>query len=1086
MLTEYFKTIKLILLLSIFASATTIAQVSHKVLINITGKVVNDEGDPVLATVSVKGSDKATGTDADGNFTLKEISPSATLIISGINIWPLEIKVGARNNLGSLTVTAKVVANKEISIQANTGYQTVNPNEVNGSLVVIDNKMLNQQVGPGILKRLDGITPGLYFNIGKSSNNPQNNTNISIRGLSTINGPLDPIIVLDNFIYEGDFNNINPNDIESITVLKDAAATSIYGARGGNGVIVITTKKAKFGQKVKIDFNSTITVTSKPNLEYLKQMSSSDYIDVEQYIFNQGYFNTQIRKHGYQALTPAVAVFLKRSRGLISAADSASQIDELKSVDNVDQYQRLFYRKAVLQQYGLNLSGGGKNIAWLVSGAYNADISSLKATDNKANIHFENTYRPLKNLQIRVGIYYTNNNTVNGEPAYNTISVGNRQSVPYISFADKEGNSLPVSPIYRKDYVDSITGGKLLDWDYYPLTDYKHDVTKNKREDYSSNLEVNYSFLQSLQLSVHYQYERQVSTTTRTADDQSYYTRDLINNFSQIDRASGDVTYVVPHGGILKAFQSELNSQNFRAQLNFNRQFGSHSISAIAGNEIREVVNNGNGSTIYGYKKQPLSYAAVDFTNFYLTSIMGSYLNIPGNPYVNSTTNNRFVSLFANVSYQYKKRYSISGSIRKDGSNIFGLKTNDKWQPLWSAGAGWILSGEPFYKSAIFPFLKFRVTYGVSGNVDLSKSPLPIAYTDLNYVTNLPFSRIVTINNPELRWEQSKQINFAMDFQLIHQILSGTIEYYTKNGTNLYGETPYDYTAWGGSAEIVKNVADMRGHGMDISFQTKNIGNKIKWNSTLILSYNESKTTKYYSKNAQNINSLLGGSGNTIIPVVGRPLYGIVAFTWAGLDNQGNPQGILDGQKSIDYNSIINSANSKQLNSGSIKYIGAATPAIFGSLINTFTWRQFSLLFNISYRFGYYFKKQTINYDALINSGIGNSDYDKRWQNAGDELKTDIPSFVYTSYPQFGNRSYFFSNAEITVLKAGNVRLQYVNVSYALSAKRNNKLFEAVELYINAADLGILWRANKEKLDPDYPGSLPLSKSYSIGLRATF
>src|SRR6185312_3251695 len=128
-----------------------------------------------------------------------------------------------------IKVTTKVISNKEITVPANTGYQTVNPNEVNGSLVVIDNKTLNRQVDPNILKRLDGETPGLYFNIGKSSNNPQNTTNISIRGMSTINGPLDPLIVLDNFIYEGDINNINPNDIESITVLKDAAATSIYG-----------------------------------------------------------------------------------------------------------------------------------------------------------------------------------------------------------------------------------------------------------------------------------------------------------------------------------------------------------------------------------------------------------------------------------------------------------------------------------------------------------------------------------------------------------------------------------------------------------------------------------------------------------------------------------------------------------------------------------------------------------------------------------------------------------------------------------------------------------------------------------------
>ncbi len=1086
MLNKHYKTIRIIIFFLLLTIQSMAQNTDNKQLINCTGKIVNEQGEPVSATISVKGTKTGTGTDTKGNFIIRGINETAELIISGINIQPLQIEVNGSKDLGKITVTMKVIEDKEITIRANTGYQTVNPNEVNGSLVVIDNKTLNQQVGPDILKRLDGVTPGLYFNIGKSSNNPQNTTNISIRGLSTINGPLDPLIVLDNFIYEGDFNNINPNDIESITVLKDAAATSIYGARGGNGVIVITTKKAKFNQKIKVDFNSTMTLTNKPDLNYLRQMSSSDYIDVEQSIFNKGYFNSQINNEPYEALTPAVEIFLNRQQGLISAQDSASQINMLKSVNNTNQFENLFYRKAVLQQYGLTLSGGSKNNAWLISGGYNNNISNLKATDDKANIRVENTYKPLKNLDLNVSLYYTNDKKVNGAPDYNSIvQIGNRESVPYISFADKNGNALPVSLVYNKDYVDSAGDGKLLDWSYYPLTDYRHDVTQTTNEDYVSNLQLNYTFLKSLQLSVQYQYEKQQTSYTRNSDAQSYYARDLINKFSQLDANSGTFNYLIPQGSILQNSLSALQSQNFRSQLNYHKAWGLHDISAIAGSEIREVVTDGSGSSVYGYNRQPLTQASVDFTNEYPTFITGDYLEIPNGPYINATTTNRFVSLFGNVSYQYKKRYSLSGSVRKDGSNIFGLKANDKWQPLWSAGAGWVLSDEPFYKSGILPWLKLRVTYGVSGNVDLSRSPLPIAYTATNYISNLPFSRIITINNPELKWEQSKQINFALDFKAGKDLITGSVEYYLKTGTNLYGETPYDYTTWGGAAEIVKNVAAMKGHGMDVSIRTKDIGNALKWNSTLILSCNESKTTKYYSQNSQNVFSLLG-AGNTIIPVVGKPLYGIVAFTWGGLDNEGNPQGFLNGNKSIDYVSIIDSANSKQLASGSIKYIGAATPVVFGSFINSFGWKAFSLSFNLSYRFGYYFRKAALNYDALVNSGIGNSDYDKRWQKPGDELTTNIPSFVYTDYPQFSNRSYFYSNAEVNVLKADNIRLQYLNVAYTFSPLNKKTLFESLQLYINASDLGILWRANKEKLDPDYPNTLMVPKSYSIGLRATF
>lgn len=1054
--------------------------------VDVNGRIINEEGDPVMATVAVQGSLKAVSTDADGNFRLKAIDENSVLIISGVNIETMEIKVEGRKALGIIMVKTKIVSGKEIVVDANTGYQKVRPNEVNGSMVIIDNKTLNQQVSPNVLKRLDGVTTGLYFNIGKSSNNPQNVTGISIRGLSTINGPLDPIIVLDNFIYEGDINNINPNDIENITVLKDAAATSIYGARGGNGVIVITTKKGRFNQKLKVDLNSTITNSDKPDLFKLRQISSSDYIDVEEFIFNKGYFNSQISSSSHPSLTPAVEILLKRRQGLITAADSSSAIDALREVDNRQQFEDLFYKKAVTHQYALNLRGGSNSLAWMVSGDYNRSVNYLNSPSAKANIHFENTFRPLKNLELNLGLYYTNSNSTSGTVDYSSIHVGSRGSVPYLKFADDEGNNLAIPVMYRQSYLDTLGAGKLLDWNYYPLSDYTKDQSKTRLEDFVTNAAVNFTFLKSFQLSVKYQYEKQLGSNNRNAEPDSYYTRNLVNNFSLLDRNSGTITYRVPKGNILRNIQTTLKSQNFRAQLNFNKTWNTHHLSAMAGTEIREATSGGSGSTIYGYNDQPLSFTSVNFDTYYSTFITGNYEKIPGSAYLNATNSNRFVSLYSNILYQYKNRYSLSGSIRKDGSNIFGLKINDKWKPLWSLGAGWILSREKFFSSEILNYLKLKTSYGISGNVDLRKSPLPIAYTSTNSVTNFPYSRITTINNPELKWEQSRQINFGIDFGIKGEMITASIEYYLKHGTNLYGETSYDYTTWGGyNTTITKNVADMSGHGLDISIRTKNIDHIFKWGTAIIFSYNASKTTKYFSPSSEKIFSLLG-SGNTIIPVVGKPLYGIVAYKWGGLDNAGNPQGFLDGKKSIDYATIYSEANSKGLESGSIQYIGPASPTVFGSLINTFSWKQFSLSLNISYRFGYYFRKSSIDYDALINSGIGNSDFEKRWQKPGDELVTGIPSLVYTNYPQFSSRSSFYRNAAVNVLKGDHIRLQYINMAYNFAQTAGSKFFDLLQLYINASDLGILWSANKENLDPDYPNSLPPPSSYSIGLRASF
>lgn len=226
--------------------------------IDVHGRIVNEKGDPVAASIVVKGTGKGTSTNDNGEFELKGVDDNATLVISGVSIESFEVKVNGRSEL-VMNARMKTTIGENITIEANTGYQRVKPNEVTGSLVVVDNKTLNQQVGSNILNRLDGVAAGVIF----PKQNLQNGPNFMIRGLSTINGPKNPLIVVDNFPYDGDINNINPNDVENITVLKDAAATAIWGAqRGANGVIVITTKKGRFNQPLKVDFNSNIICRS--------------------------------------------------------------------------------------------------------------------------------------------------------------------------------------------------------------------------------------------------------------------------------------------------------------------------------------------------------------------------------------------------------------------------------------------------------------------------------------------------------------------------------------------------------------------------------------------------------------------------------------------------------------------------------------------------------------------------------------------------------------------------------------------------------------------------------------------------------
>ena len=1051
--------------------------------IDIKGKIVNEEGNPEIATVTVKGSRNASGTDENGYFVLKNVPEKAVLVISGVNIETFEVSVNGQTDLGTLKAKHKIVQADEIVV-ANTGYQSLKPNEINGSVVVIDNKTLNQQVGTNILHRLDGVTSGLLFEKNKSNyRNSDNKTNISIRGLSTINGPLDPLIVLDGFIYEGDINNINPNDVENITILKDAAAASIWGARAGNGVIVITSKKGKFDQKLQVSTNVNLIVNDKPDLFDLPQMSSADYIDVEQYLFNKGYFNSQIVSQPYKALTPAVEILLKRRNGSITSSDSASQINALKNIDSRNDYNKYVYTNAVTQQYFINLRGGSRDNAYLASIGYDKNLDDLRGRYKKLNIKIENTWRPIRNLEVTFSTYYTNSTTSSGMLGYNNsaITSGGRR-IPYYRLADDDGNPVSFSNNYRDTYIDTAGNGKLLDWKYYPLEEYKHAGSTTNLQELYTNAGIQYKLSPFLDVDVRYQYQMQLSKFDRLANIESFEARNMINSFSQLNRSTGVVNYIVPVGAIRSLQNSTTESSTLRGQLNFNRSWGMHSVNGFAGSEIRQAKEFSDTYSSYGYSENPLTSSSVDFVNSFPDFITGSYNGISGSPYFSNTTF-RFVSFYGNASYSFKKRYSISGSMRRDGSNIFGANTNDKWKPLWSIGTGWKISDEAFYKSGFLPSLKIKATYGYSGNVDLSKTALPVAvYFNGTAPSYLPGTRIITINNADLKWEQSRQINLGIEFSLKQNIVSGSVDFYLKNGTDLYGQTPYDYTTWGALGEITKNVADMQGKGVDIIMQSKNFDKTFKWTTRFLFSYNTNKTTAYYTSAAKNGTTLLGG-GNTIIPVVGKSLYGIVAYKWGGLDSAGNPQGYVNGQISTDYRAITNEANAKGLDGGNIVYIGAGSPTHFGSLINTFTWKQFSVSLNIAFRFNYYFTKPSLRYTGLV-AGAGQSDFDKRWQHPGDELITNIPSF---QYPVNSQRDDFYALTEIHVLRADNVRLQYIHASYTLNSLNNRKsFFTTLQLYANAANLGILWKKTKEGPDPDYPTSLHPVTSWALGLRAIF
>lgn len=1032
----------------------------------VSGMVYGDSTNFPLpgATVRAVNGKYAVQTLSDGSFTIKVKSLNSPLLITYVGYDGMQYQVSS-SNMHNIQIVLTKSKHTLDAVVVSTGYQSLPKERVSGSFETINNKTFNQRVTSTVLSRLDGISS---VNFDKGAGRP----NILIRGLSSINGSNAPLIVLNGFPFEGDFNRINPDDVESITILKDAAASSIWGTRAGNGVIVVTTKHAAYNQPLQVGFNGNFSVTQKPDLFYLNQMTTSDFIDVEQFLFSKGYYKGQENNRNTRpVLSPVIELLIKQRDGIIT--DAEQQIDDLRNLSASNSFKNQLYKNATLQQYNVNLKAGDQKGNFFLSAGYIGSNDELNTTSKSVTVNSEANYKFNSKLRVNVGLTFIQRNSTSGATSFQS----QRSIYPYFQLTNPDGSPAGI-PLYRKGFIDTAAAGNLLDWNYYPLNDYKHSYSKIDGQNMIGRLGINYNIIKNLSFSGTYQYERQNDQITMINDLQSKFTRDLINRYTQYDPMAGSLNYIIPIGGIKDGGVTSIISQNVRAQLNYNYSSRDITVNAIAGFEARDVKNTSSINRNYGFDENVLTSSKVDYVNAYPSFINGSPQYVPFVDY-NGEKNNRFVSTYANAGITYLNRYIFTASARRDASNLFGVNTNDKWQPLWSTGLGWNLSNEEFYGSVLLPSLKFRATYGISGNVDLARSAVTaIQYGQPSQYSGYPLAFISQYANPDLRWEKSSILNFGVDFSFKNQIVSGSIDGYFKNGTDLYGLTPIDQTAGVGST-IVRNVGDMKGHGIEFNLNSNLIDRSFKWSSSFIFNYNRSKVTKYYQQSEVGANFI--SNGLSLKPVVGKPVFALFGYKWGGLDSLGNPMGIVNGKVSKDYYDITGNGTKPE----DLVYGGSAIPQYFGSFINKFQYKKFTLTINITYKFGYSFVKNSVNYSLLAQGLVQSSDFAKRWRKPGDELTTDIPSMVY---PISSIRETFYNNTEVLFRKGDHIRLSYVNLSYNLPEKLLKKAaLRNLQLYFSASNLGLIWKKNKDGIDPDYVGiSIPPGKTFSFGLQTTF
>lgn len=1037
--------------------------------------VIKTGGDTPLSNALIKSisSNYQAESDVAGRFHIK-VSEIDTLFITHVGFDPLQLRISPTTKL-PLIITLKVQSNQLNEVIINTGYQSVPKERSTGAFSQISNAKFNEQISPDIISRLESIANSVSVSRKTSGNNSQ----IMVRGLSTIQGVKQPLIIVDNFPYEGDLTNLNPNEIQDISILKDAAAASVWGTKAGNGVIVITTKKARFNQDTALEFNSNVTIADKPDLFYLPQINSGDFIDVEKLLFSEKFRFSDTSNISRPPFSEVYEILFKLKSSLISQSQAEIQINALRDRDVRNDFMKYIYRKSVNQQYSFNIKGGSNNLSWLLFAGYDQNISDLNATYNRFNIRTQNTFKPFKNLQISIGALYTQTKSEAGRISFSDIATIKGNIPPYTQLADVQGKPVPVVKDFRKLFTDTLGGGRLLDWNYYPLSDHDHISNTIRISDILANVGLHYKILSWLELDIKYQFEKQQTVAHNLQGLESYKVRDLINTFTQLDKKLNSISYHVPKGDILDYSTRNLTSHNFRTQFVFNKSIGNIDVNAISGLELSEKLIEQDKNRAYGYNNEILTSGNVDYSNPYQNLIQGTHAFIPSILNFQKTLN-RFVSTFANVSLTYLDKYTLSISGRRDASNLFGVNANNKWTPLWSTGFAWDLSKEGFYKSGNIPYLKFRVSYGFSGNINPDATAVTtIAYDITSPYTQTPTAVIDKYYNPDLKWEKVGILNLGLDFRTKNNRIGGSIEYYQKKATDLFGSIPVDYTTGLVNKTIIKNVASMKGRGIDLELNTINIDKTIKWVSNINASFYKDEVSKYYLNSYQGSNFINGGQ--LIAGLVGKPVYSVFSYKWAGLDPlSGDPQGYLNGQVSKDYLNIVGSGTTID----DLKYHGPAFPVLFGSIGNTVSYKYLSITVRLLYKLGYYFQKQSINYSSLVNNNVGHTDYGLRWKNSGDEKYTNVPSFIF---PVNSSRDDFYSGSEALVDKADNVRLQYINISYDFRPKHFFIGIKNIQAQIVLNNLGIVWKETDAPVDPDYNFSvIPPAKSISLGLKASF
>ncbi len=1001
----------------------------------VIGGVITDEaGEPVVgAYVQLKGSNEGVVTDVDGRFTFPKAKKGETLVVKYIGMETQTVKANSQMKVRLVSSDQKL---DEVLVVA---FGQQKKSSFTGSAGVVKSDVLEKKQLTNVFSGLQGEIAGVQMT--NTSGDPTSTPSFAIRGFSSINAGTSPLIIVDGAPYDGGWNNLNPNDVESITVLKDAASNALYGARGANGVIMITTKQGKADRSV-ITFDAKWSANSRATVEYDRITDPAQYYET----FYKALYNYNVRDKNMSAYDAHVAAnntlgsssdvgglgyivytvpdgeYLIGTNGRLNPnATLGNRVMNNGQVYTLtpDDWVKEAFRTGLRQEYNFSVNGGGSKSTFYASLGYLNNQGIVYNSDfERYTGRIKADYQARKWLKVGGNINYTHTDQ-------NDVSSGSQ------TVFDMTTNYGPIYPVYLRDGEGNImtdSNGKMYDYG---------DGTNGAQR--PANLDPGRNFMQADKLNTNSTYTN-VFTLNGFADitpmeglkinlngtvtDNEWHTTSTINPFY------GSTATTYPGGYVYKAAY-QTYTLNFQQIVNYSKQFGKHNVTGMIGHENYKY----KYSYLTGDKQNMFSYFGSQELNGAVKEISAS----------SNTTDYNTEGYFARAMYDYDSKYYLQASYRRDASSRF--HPDHRWGNFYSVGGAWIMSKESWFDVSWIDMLKLKASWGQQGNDNIGN----FRYTDTYYLTNFNGEVSLvqsTVGNKNITWETNSNFNVGVEFDILKGRISGSVEYFSRKTTDML--TFVSVPMSGGYAGSYENVGDMLNRGVEFDLHFTPVRTKdFNWTINVNATHYKNKVTKL---NEENKGNLLAGhpgyvNGNYFVGE-GLPLHTFRLKKYAGVTADGASSWYVLDEATGELTTTTQATKASYFN------CGTSDPDLYGGINTTLSYKGIDLSVTLNYSLGG--KAIDWGYQTLMknpSTGVTGFAIHKDMLNAWSETNTstDIPRFQYAVKD---NDTSSNAISDRFILNASTLTLQNINLGYNFPRNLVQRLgFSNVKVYVSGDNL---------------------------------